>query len=445
MEWIVLLLAVTYLLLSIDSLWIDWLVWRKKIRPTYVTETDLKKIEKEPEKKILIFVPAWREAKIIQRMLRGNLENIHYQNYQFIVGCYPNDMATCRSIWEIAKDSKKVSCVLNERPGPTSKGQMLNLMVQEALNGVFGSFDIILFQDSEDIIHPESLKLINTSAKQHSFIQLPVFSFLISQRFTAGAVYMEEFAEAHSRDLLVRNYVRAAIPSAGVGTAITRMALHRIQNAQKGKCFDEKCLTEDYQLGVRAHELGISQYFLCCFKKDKLGNKDWIATREYFPKSYVRSVKQKARWIQGITLESFKDLGWFGSKSNRLFLWRDRKALLANCLGMVGLGNLVYLPFCEGFSLNLEVQSLLFLNGLCFVWRFLFRHQAFSQVYQRRNYLALLLRYPLSILVNGGAGFLALKNYSVSQFKKQPSPWVKTDHEIPADFGQIPATLQRSL
>jgi len=51
MEWIVLLLAVTYLLLSIDSLWIDWLVWRKKIRPTYVTETDLKKIEKEPEKK----------------------------------------------------------------------------------------------------------------------------------------------------------------------------------------------------------------------------------------------------------------------------------------------------------------------------------------------------------------------------------------------------------
>jgi len=59
--------------------------------------------------------------------------------------------------------------------------------------------------------------------------------------------------------------------------------------------------------------------------------------------------------------------------------------------------------------------------------------------------LCLLLRYPLSVLINGTAGFFALKNFAESQWKREPSPWVKTEHEIPIDFGQLPIAVRRGL
>lgn len=443
MEWEITFLAIAYLLLGLDSLWIDWMFLKKNLGAELVTEDDLATWIREPERKILILVPAWKESKIIQGMLRGNLGRIQYQNFLFLVGCYPNDMPTCRAVLEIAQESDQVLTFMNEQPGPTSKGQLLNRMVQEAVAGNYGEFDIILFQDAEDIIHPLSLKLVNSISKEWSFIQLPVFSFPISRRLQAGAVYMEEFAESHTRDLLVRSHLHLALPSAGVGTAITKRAVQKIMAAQKGQLLDESCLTEDYCLGVKAHTLGISQTFVCRYLIQKGGQKDWIATREYFPRMVNASLKQKARWIQGIALESALRVGWFGSLSNKLFLWRDRKALLANSLGILGLFHLPLLPWLE--SLPTPVQWLLPLNGICFLIRFFCRHKAYQRVYQRNDWFWLLLRYPLSIVINGTAGFMALKKFSESQWKKEPSPWIKTEHEIPIGFGQLPVALRRGL
>lgn len=442
-EWEVTFLAIAYLILGLDSFWIDWIVFRKHLRPEPLSLKEIEEWNKLPEKKIFILVPAWKESNIIQRMLRGNLERIDYKNYRFLVGCYPNDLPTFRAIFEVSRETAQVSAFINEQPGPTSKGELLNRMVQEVMSGTFGDFDILLLHDAEDIIHPSSLKLVNQRTRRAGFVQLPVFSFSIPEKLNAGAVYMEEFAESHTRDLLVRDHLCVAIPSAGVGTALTKKAIQKIQSAQRGKLLDESCLTEDYCLGIKAHEIGISQTFACCYLVQENKTKEWIATREYFPRSFKNSVKQKARWIQGITLESVQRLGWFGKVSNRIFLWRDRKTLISNPLGVVGLASLPLLMRIE--EIPTAIAWLLSLNGLCFLARFLVRFRSYQQIYPEKDWIFLLIRFPLAILINGTAGFLALKNFLISQVRREPSLWVKTDHEIPVGFGQMPIAGRRSV
>lgn len=110
-------------------------------------------------------------------MLRGNIAKIEYENYHFYVGCYPNDLPTFRAVSEVARETGKVTPILNPIPGPTSKGQLLNSVLQELLENHYPCFDIYLFHDAEDIIHPLSLRLINQESERADFIQIPVFSF----------------------------------------------------------------------------------------------------------------------------------------------------------------------------------------------------------------------------------------------------------------------------
>src|SRR5918998_1142604 len=57
-----------------------------------------------------------------------------------------------------------------------------------------------------------------------------------SSRWISGH-YCDEFAEAHIKELVVREAVRAAIPLAGVGCAIARTPLARLAAMQEGKPF----------------------------------------------------------------------------------------------------------------------------------------------------------------------------------------------------------------
>ena len=61
--------------------------------------------------------------------------------------------------------------------------------------------------------------------------------------------YIDEFAEAHAKELLVRQWLDAAVPAAGVGVAIDWAMLGRIADARDGAPFDAASLTEDYELG----------------------------------------------------------------------------------------------------------------------------------------------------------------------------------------------------
>ncbi len=69
-------------------------------------------------------------------------------------------------------------------------------------------------------------------------------------------------------------------------------------------------------------------------------SRDFVATREYFPQSWRTARRQRTRWVTGITLQGWERFGWRGTWSEIYWLWRDRKGLIGNPLGV--LANVVF-------------------------------------------------------------------------------------------------------
>ena len=118
------------LIFSFDDFFIDSIAFLKKLKPSLLSDTDLMNIRKLSEKKIAIMIANWQEDEIIERMILGNILNIEYNNYIFFLGVYPNDFKTLQAVKRLEKNYNNVRCVINTQPGPTSKGQMLNQIVQ---------------------------------------------------------------------------------------------------------------------------------------------------------------------------------------------------------------------------------------------------------------------------------------------------------------------------
>jgi hypothetical protein len=87
-------------------------------------------------------------------------------------------------------------------------------------------------------------------------------------------------------------------------------------------------VTEDYILGVEVKREG----FKCAFAAVADEGLDFVATREFFPKTLAASIKQKARWVYGINFEAMCRLGWKGGPWDFYFFVRDRKGLFTNFL-----------------------------------------------------------------------------------------------------------------
>jgi adsorption protein B len=391
-------------------------------------------------------VPAWKEGNIIARMLKGNLERIDYQKYHIFVGVYPNDTETVEQVKRVSEEFPNVHAVVNYKNGPTSKGQILNYVVEQILcyerkNGI--EFDAFLMQDAEDLIHPKILKLVNAKTAQFDFVQVPVFSLEVKPFALVAGTYVDEFAESHTKDLLVRDRLGSAVPSAGVGTALSRRLV--VSVLEKESLFFENTVTEDYELGVRAHQMGFKPHFAAYSYKDSHTKKvEYIATREFFPKHFTRSVRQKTRWSVGICIQSWGRLGWIGNIRNRYFLWRDRKGILTNIASLVGY-------FCLGLALLYALviddkplhaflakplwTTLFEINLALMINRFFQRLVCVYRVYGVKACWLILLRWPVGICINALASFSALKNGTLAYFKKASIVWVKTEHELPSYFG----------
>src|SRR3546814_17409824 len=71
-----------------------------------------------------------------------------------------------------------------------------------------------------------------------------------------GGHYLDEFAESHGKDLVVREALGASVPSAGVGCAINRNMMDRIIAINGGRPVDEASITDKYELGLKIGRLG---------------------------------------------------------------------------------------------------------------------------------------------------------------------------------------------
>lgn len=448
-QWVLLFsipLIVFYFIFGLDDFIVDFLAWALGCGPSELSRNELHEILNAKEKRLAILVASWKESGVLRKMVRGNSRTIRYSNYEFVLGVYPNDPDTLAEAQELAQQYENVRVVVNSLPGPTSKGQMLNEMVRaaEGLGRSRGNrYDGFIIHDSEDLIHRYALSLINWELNSADFVQVPIFSLPVEKTEFVAGTYIDEFSEYHTKDILLRHRLGAAIPSAGVGTALSSRLVSAYLAAQDGNLLNEKSLTEDYELGVSTTRFHLISAFACFYFQNEKNEVEFIATREYFPKSFTRSIKQKTRWTVGIAFQGFKNLGWRGNVFEKYFLYRDRKGPYTHLLVASGW---LYFFYCAyralsspQFALALSSSPLLYFgfafNAFFMLNRILQRMYCVSQVYGFSMALVGIVRLPIVNLINAVAGFQAIQQYARSQVFGYALTWSKTEHELPEGFG----------
>ena len=464
--WLVTPLAVIFLLSGLDDLAVDfaWFYAWVAERLT-VSRYDARRIPDVPPRPIAILVPLWHEHAVIARMLEHNLAAIRYPDFHIFAGIYANDALTEEAVASISERFNNVHLAVCPHDGPTSKADCLNWIYQhvglyEEQNGI--AFEVIVTHDAEDLIHPEELRWINAYATHFGFIQIPVLALATPfWSFTHG-VYCDEFAEYHTRDMVVRSTFGCFVPGSGVGTGYSREALEALARASENRVFEPTALTEDYESGLRLYRLGCHQVFVPLTRVDAAG-RDFVATREFFPSKWKTALAQRTRWVMGIALQGWERFGWAGTRSEIYWLWRDRKGLLGNPLGVVA--NAVFLyglataMWTRMTPLGTELTSV----TLAFqVIRIAIRMGCVARVYGLVFALGVPLRLPYANVLNAAATVQAVARYAYARMRRLPLRWVKTEHSYPTraallahkrPLGEIlvgsgylnTATLQRAL
>ncbi len=433
--------AVFVTLFMIDDLFIDLYAFFYKLKPLALNEALKTEIQNVAEKKIAVLIANWKEFDVIERMIAGNVQNIQYDNYSFFIGVYPNDDLTWAAGRNLEIQFSNVHVIVNSVPGPTTKGQMLNEMTQKIISNTEGApFDLFVLHDSEDLIHPYAFKLINYFSKNYCFLQIPVFSLPRKWNDWTGAIYCDEFSEAHSKDMLVRDHLGAGVPSAGVGTAFSLKLVQTLLKIQDGQLLRQDCLTEDYVLGLTAHRLNFKSKFLNFFLVEN-EKKSFIATREYFPSEFNASVRQKTRWTTGIAFQGKDILKWHGSISEKYFLWRDRRSfpnavlILSSALlipfFLMGLTD----PFYSVLSYSSVFVYLTAINFFAMLWRLTQRARFSGLIYDWKFVTGLPVRWLLGNIINTTAAINSFQNYRNYQSTGKAIKWIKTTHTLPDDFG----------
>ncbi len=440
------IVATSLFLSGLDDVFIDFYYWlhhffaRKKFNR--FTFDDPEKLHLVPEKPVAIFVPAWKEYEVIDKMLMNACSTIQYKNYDFFVGVYPNDPDTISKVMMVKKLYPNVHPVVSRNPGPTTKADNLNQIYEGMLrweNETGTRYDIIVMHDSEDVIHPLSLKIQNYLIPEFDMLQMPVFPLNMSHFNLIHWTYADEFAEYHTKDLHVRQYFSGFVPSAGVGTAFNRWLIEFIGTSFAKNIFRSKSLTEDYDLALRL-ALGHAN-MLFVYKPFGIN----CSTRSYFPYTLKTAVRQKSRWVTGICLQSWKLVGWKGDARFRFVLYRDRKAVIANIINFFAYVVVVYLMVYEairfGFAAYEQLPpivvkgtmlwDLVVIDSILMLWRILHRFVTVRRVYGMTAALLSIVRLPVSNIINFTATGRALYTFTKSLIQKKDLKWDKTVNRFP--------------
>jgi bacteriophage N4 adsorption protein B len=421
------------LLFGIDDVLVD-LVWLWSRFRGRLNELRPQSTEPNPpsKRKIAVFVPAWQEAGVIGDMLDRCLIAWKNQPFHIFVGTYPNDPATIAAV--VARRSDSISIVRLTRAGPTTKADCLNgiwaTMLDYEREHHF-EFAAILLHDAEDHVHEAEIWLFSDQCQNFDLIQIPVVPDVdAASRWIAGH-YLDEFAEAHHKELNVRQYLGASVPSAGTGCALSRAALVHIASQKSADPFDDKSLTEDYELGLHFWQANFRSRFIRTI--DPATNTE-IVVRSCFPNSIGAAVRQKTRWIMGIALAGWDRVGWHGTWTEHWMRWRDRRAILAATLILAGyIGTIIWL-ICfvmgEKIKISPELDIVLRFNFGFLAWRLANRAHFTSRQYGWREGLLSVPRFVVSNIISVMSATRAVIGY-LRLIITGKVVWDKTQHVFP--------------
>ena len=301
-------------------------------------------------------------------------------------------------------------------------------------------------------------------------IQIPVFPLEVNYMNFTHWLYADEFSENHTKDIIVRESIKAHVPSAGVGTAFSKQALRLLENAETGTPFSIDSLTEDYRtsLALRIQKLKlifVTQSIMrmqwkkrSWFRKGYVqkSTKEYIATRALFPVEYTKAVRQKARWIIGIVFQEWDHTKWPADWKIRYSLAHDRKSFITHFINgfsyfvflfwllysLLTAGNPDYPSLQEQFNEHPRVWWLIVTVSIIMVERMIQRMIAVRRIY---GWIPALLAIPRTFYGNLLNLHALMRAYHVyfstpktnNTTSKQPA-WDKTEHQFPGRHVLVP-------
>jgi adsorption protein B len=389
---------------------------------------------------LAILVPAWDESAVIAAMLKATLDRLDYDHFRIFVGYYRNDPATAAAIASV--DDPRIEPVLVEADGPTTKADCLNYLYDSLVAYELAadcSVKAVVLHDAEDVVHPYELRIFDALIERAAVIQLPVLPLPDPNSRWISGHYCDEFAEAHMKELVVREAVGAAIPLAGVGCAIARKPLAQLAAMQDGKPFAGNSMTEDYEVGLRVGALGLRTIFVRIPAKP--GESAVVASRGHFPSTFAGAVRQKARWLGGIALAGWDRLGWSGGIGERWMRMRDRRGpiaamLLLSAYGAALMWSQIWLAEALGAPIRARLDpllvTLLTINAWLLAWRILMRACFTASAYGFAEGLRSIPRLIVGNVIAMLAAARAISLHLGGGAKR----WDKTRHIFPADLPQ---------
>ena len=471
LEYVAALIAFLILLSSLDDLFIDLWYWTRTLYRRFTVQRAYKpltsaQLYQRDEQPIAIMVPAWHEYDVVAAMIEDMVRVMDYRNYVVFVGTYQNDPQTIAEVERMRRRYKQLRRVEVPHDGPTCKADCLNWVIQAIFRYETEAdveFAGVVLHDSEDVLHPVELRFFNYLLPRKDMIQLPVASLERNWFELVAGTYMDEFAEWHAKDLVVRESLVGSVPSAGVGTCFSRRALLALIAETDSQPFNTESLTEDYDVGARLSKLGMQSIFARFPVQFATRRKSWfgfgrerditvtmpLCVREFFPDTFRTAYRQRARWALGIGLQGWKQTGWSGSFANRYQLFRDRKGIVTAFIGIIAYALVVQFLFFAGadllgwmpeliaspFADSPWLQALLWANGCALVLRVVQRIYFVTLLYGWEHGVLSVPRMVVGNFINFMAVSRAWKMFLGHLVTGKRLAWDKTMHDFPSADG----------
>lgn len=283
-----------------------------------------------------VLLPARHEEEVIQDTIQRVVElNYPRELVQILVVIEAGDVGTIAKVNEKlaqlqAQGIHHVRLITFSDP-PINKPHGLNIGLQNATG------DVVTIFDAEDEPHKDILHVVNTVMlhEEAPVVQCGVQLMNYQDKWFSALNVLEYFFWFKSR--MHYHASVGMVPLGGNTVFVTRDQLNTIGG------WDQYCLTEDADLGIRLSTQGVAIRVLY--------NDDFV-TKEETPPSVGQFIKQRTRWNQGF----LQVLG----KGDWLKLPRFSQRLLAMytlCSPVIQALMCVYLPFSIWSMFFLKVDA----------------------------------------------------------------------------------------
>jgi cellulose synthase/poly-beta-1,6-N-acetylglucosamine synthase-like glycosyltransferase len=311
LSWVLLLLSVVVLAQALFALYLTLYTWEKPERlaashgPASFDPSDVS---------FTVLIPARNEARVIydtvMRIWYGEYplrrEGESYREWyvrkrkslEIAVICFEGDVRTIaeakRAAFNIGSDSVRVVTFAGE---PLNKPHALNVGLASTSN------DVVVVFDAEDDVHSDLLASVSTVIEREyvEIVQGGVQLMNMRDHWFALHNCLEYYFWFKSR---LHFHARHGMIPLGGNTVFVRRELLDLVGG-----WDEGCLTEDADIGVRLSALGAPV---------RVVYDAHLVTREETPATTAAFLRQRTRWHQGF-LQVLRKGDWL-----RLPTWRQR-------------------------------------------------------------------------------------------------------------------------